>query len=94
MPTTDIDQLLNCRKIIARQNRLVRGSGQPGHRVVEDPGVLRMLFEKLPDVRSEMMIKRNLSSPYAVHEIAPGGIVLLAELGHREGAQRAGNSAL
>src|SRR2546425_5722163 len=94
VPTTDIDELLNCRKIIARQNRLVRGSGHSGHRVVKDPGVLRMLCEKLPDVRSEMVIKRNLASPYAVHKIAPGGIVLLAELGHREGAQGAGNSAL
>jgi len=49
-----------------------------------DLNLLRILREEFPNRLTECLVKSNAAGTHAVEQLAPCGIVFLAEFGHRE----------
>jgi len=91
MPAAHVDNLVEPGEVVTRRDFLVYDARHATHRVVEDRGVVRVLFKVFPDVHAEMIIESDLAGLDAVHQVSPGGIVLLAKFRNDKPTHRAGS---
>ena len=88
MATADIDDLVEAREVVKRRDFLVYDGGHSAHRVVEDSRIVGVLLKILPDVHSKVVIEGDFTCLDAMREVAPCGVVFLAQFGNDKPAHR------
>jgi hypothetical protein len=92
VPAPDIDHVAEGREVVGPDHRRLDRPGQPGHRLVEDPGDLGVLGVVSPVGHPEVVVEGNLARPDAVKHVGPRLIMVHAQLGDRGRSERAGDA--